>query len=342
MTKVLVATEQTTVDLMIREEDRQRLESMADVTWHTNVSRKTSEDDYLKAISEASPDIIMTGWGSPRLTPRVLEANPQLKCLINITGTLRQYLDPDCYDQGLRVTNWGDVPAASVAEAALMMTLASLRKTYHWQIKMHQEKIWEKDTQGPIPGQWIPQGLFDKTVGLYGFGKIAREYAKMLKPFDVELLVLSSYINEDDKQEFGIEKVASLKELFSRSDVVAVHTGNRPDTHHSVNAEILASMKDGGHIINTARGAIIDTDALVEELKKERLFAALDVYEEEPLPNDHPLRGLPTCLLFPHQGGPTSDYRWRCGAEAVNQVERYIKGEELKHQVTREHYEKTT
>ncbi|MGQ9662482.1 MAG: NAD(P)-dependent oxidoreductase, partial [Kiritimatiellia bacterium] len=70
--------------------------------------------------------------------------------------------------------------------------------------------------------------------------------------------------------------------------------------------------------------------------------AALDVFEVEPLAPDHPLRGLPNCLLFPHDGGPTADYRWRCGANAVDQVERFLKGQPLKYIVTLEHYDRMT
>jgi phosphoglycerate dehydrogenase-like enzyme len=260
--------------------------------------------------------------------------------MVNLSGELKRYVHRECLEKGLVVTNWGDVPSASVAEAALMMMLASLRRVWFWQMDMHQRKRW-RATQDDIP-QWEPEGLFDKTVGIYGFGPIARELVWMLKPFSTTTLVFSSFITEEEKRTFGVETVGSLKELFQRSHIVSVHTGKRPDTHHSVNAEVLAAMHDGGHVINTARGPIIDTDALLAELKRGRLFAALDVYEEEPLPEDHPLRGLPNCLLFPHHGGPTNDYRHRCGRHAVDQVQRYLKGEEPKSVITLTQYDRMT
>ncbi|MCX7590917.1 MAG: hydroxyacid dehydrogenase [Kiritimatiellae bacterium] len=338
MRNLIVVTPQSTVDALLRETDRRRLESLANVTWCTAVNRNTPESEYLRAVAEARAEIIMTGWGSPLLTPAILDANPQVKYVVNLTGELKRYVHRKCLERGLLVTNWGDIPAPVVAEAALMMTLASLRRAYYRQIQMHDRREWPMSD----PPMWTPQTLFDKTVGLYGFGLIAREYVKMLKPFGVRILVFTGWITPEEQKDFGVERVASLKELFARSDVVAIHTGNRPDTYHSVNAEVLALMKDGGHIINTARGPIIDEAALAAELRKGRLFAALDVFEVEPLPPDHPFRGLPNCLLFPHDGGPTEDYRWRCGANAVDQVERYLRGEPLKYVVTLGQYDRMT
>ncbi len=339
MTRILVATPQDTLDALMKTTERERLESLGHVVWRPDLNRQTAEEEYGRALAETRPDILVIGWASPRLTARLLQDNPQLELAINLTGEVKNYVVRECLEQGLTVTNWGDVPAASVAESALMMTLASLRKVYHWQCEMHQNKAWRPDTPNP---RWTPQGLFDKTVGLYGFGRIAREYTLMLKPFNPRILVFSGWIAPEDKTRYGVETVDSLKALFAQSDIVAIHTGNRPDTHHSVNADILAAMKDGGHLIKPARGPIIDTDALVAELKRDRLYAALDVFEDEPLPADHPLRGLAGCLLFPHQGGPTIDYRFRCGVNAVEQVERHVSGTPLKYRIALDQYDRMT
>ncbi len=339
MTRILVAAPQDTLDALMKPQERKRLETLGQVAWRPDLTRQTSEEDYGQALAQTQPEILLTGWGSPRLTGPLLAANPQLKAAINLTGELKKLIARECLEQGLIVTNWGDVPAASVAEGALMMTLSSLRKAYHWQREMHERRSWRPEAHDP---RWIPQGLFDKTVGLYGFGLIAREYARMLAPFQPRLLVFSGWITPEDQARYGVETVSSLKDLFAQSDIVAVHTGLRPDTRHSVAAEVLAAMKDGSHLINTARGPIVDTEALLAELKRGRLFAALDVYEEEPLPADHPLRGLENCLLFPHQGGPTDDYRFRCGVNAIEQIERYRRGETLRYRILPEQYDRMT
>ena len=340
MVKALVATVEGTLKRLMTKCDRDRLDSIADVTWRTDLDKFASEEDYSKAISKANAEIVMTGWSSPRLTMRVMKENPGLKAIINITGEIKHYLDRDCLEAGIIASNWGSVPAASVAEATLMMTLASLRRAWYWQDQMHYKRSWGglKDPSH----KWSAQGLFDRTLGLYGFGLIAREFAKMVKPFGVKPLVFTGWLTPEEKKEYNVESVETLEELFSRCDVVSIHTGNRPDTFHSVNADILSCFSDGSHLINTARGPIIDESALADELRKGRIFAALDVFEEEPLPEDHPFRGLTNCILFPHNGGPTPDYSLRCGKLAVDQVERYNRGEEPLYRISLKQYDRMT
>ena len=321
--KVLVAVPQSTVDALFQPAVRDRLNSIADVVWSTNLDSKTPTETFASAIKAASPDIIVSGWSAPKLTAAICRQNPQLKYAVVLTGTVCPFIERDCIVNGLIVTNWGDVISASIAEAALMMTLMSLRHAVEWQTIMHIERGWKLPDDRP---QIQPLGLFDKTVGLYGFGQIARKFVEMLDPFDVRLVTYSPYDSDAILKEYGVSRAKSLAELFERSDIVSVHAGLTDETRGSVNAAVLSKLKTGGHLINTARGAIIDTNALVDELKTGRINAALDVYEQEPLPAEHPLRELRNCLLFPHQAGPTVDYRFRCGVNAVEQIERIAAG----------------
>ena len=317
--KVLVAVPPKTVEALIQPAVQDRLNSIADVTWSTDLDSGAPTETFAAAVKAASPDIIVSGWSAPKLTAAICRQNPQLKYCIILTGTACPFVERDCIVNGLIVTNWGDVISASIAEAALMMTLMSLRHATEWQTVMHTERGWKLPDDRP---QIQPQGLFDKTVGLYGFGQIARKFVDMLDPFDVRLITYSPYDSDAVLKEYGASRAKSLSELFERSDVVSVHAGLTDETRGSVNAAVLSKLKTGGHLINTARGAIIDTNALVDELKTGRIYAALDVYEQEPLPADHSLRGLRNCLLFPHLAGPTVDYRYRCGLNAVDQIGR--------------------
>jgi phosphoglycerate dehydrogenase-like enzyme len=139
-----------------------------------------------------------------------------------------------------------------------------------------------------------------------------------------------------------VERVGDLKALYASNDVISIHTGNTPENFHIVNAGILGAMQDGAVLVNTARGAIIDTDALVAELRRGRIFAALDVFEEEPLPEDSPLRGLENCLLIPHQAGPTSDRMVDTGRLCIDNIRRYLAGEEPINQLTPARYDSMT
>ncbi|MBT5829080.1 MAG: hypothetical protein HOH77_02700, partial [Candidatus Latescibacteria bacterium] len=109
-----------------------------------------------------------------------------------------------------------------------------------------------------------------------------------------------------------------------------------------VNAEMLATMADGSILVNTARGALIDTDALILELKTGRLLASLDVYEQEPLPSESALRGLLNCQLSPHTGGPTPDRMVDFGRAAIENIARYQTGEAVLHKVDVQTYDLIT
>jgi phosphoglycerate dehydrogenase-like enzyme len=141
---------------------------------------------------------------------------------------------------------------------------------------------------------------------------------------------------------YGVERVEDLKTLYSRNKVVSIHAPKIPETHHSVNAEILAAMPDGASVINTSRGSVIETGALVEELKTGRISASLDVFEEEPLPADSSLRGLPNCHLTCHTAGPTPDRIAHLGQAAIDNVKRYIDGEDALYRVSTEQYDLMT
>jgi phosphoglycerate dehydrogenase-like enzyme len=338
--QVIVVADNPTLDRFLTPAERERLNGMATVAWRPDLGPKASEETYAEALRAAQAEIIVSGWGAPKLTQRAWAANPQLKAMIHITGALKGQVEAACIEGGLVVTNWGDVPARSVAEATLMLTLASLRRAAFWHEEMHHARSWRGECNES--GRWVPQGLFDRTVGLYGFGAIARHFVELMRPFGLTPLVYTGWITPEEEAEYGVKRVERLETLFETCDVISLHTGMRPDTKHTVNAERLALLRDGSHIINTARGGIIDEAALLVELRNQRLFAALDVFEEEPMAPDHPFRGLPNCILFPHQGGPTADYALRCGRTAVDQVERFIRGEPLPHRITLKQYSRMT
>jgi phosphoglycerate dehydrogenase-like enzyme len=298
---------------------REELSSLGEVTWADFWQRENSPEEYRALISAEEPEILVTFWGSGRLTPEILAENPQLKYMCNISGTVRSMVDPECLRRGLMVTNWGGVISRTISEASLMMILASLRRITETTLAMHVRGEW--------PGQQV-RSLFERSVGLHGMGPIAQELVPLLRPFRVELSAYSPNCPDGVFERLGVRRVSSLRELYSSHDVISIHTGNTPENQHIVDAEILGAMRDGAVLVNTARGEIVDTAALVAELKRGRIYAALDVYEEEPLPADSPLRGLENCLLVPHRGGPTADRLVDTGRLCLDNLRRYLAGEE--------------
>jgi phosphoglycerate dehydrogenase-like enzyme len=329
MVKILVAFPENEWDLPFNAEMREELSALGEVTWADFWEKEKTPEEYRALVKAEQPEIIVTFWGSCQLTPEILKENPQLKYMCNVSGTVRKMVEHECLKMGLKVSNWGGVISRTISEASLMMILASLRRVTETTIGMHVRKEWPKERM---------RSLFERTVGLHGMGPIAQELIPLLKPFNVKLSAFSPNCPDAVFEKLGVARVETLKQLYASNDVISIHTGNTPENFHIVSAEILGAMQDEAVLVNTARGAIIDTDALVAELKQGRIFAALDVYEEEPLPADSPLRGLENCMLIPHEGGPTSDRLVDTGRLCIDNIKRYLAGEEPVNQLSYERY----
>jgi len=208
------------------------------------------------------------------------------------------------WDRGIVVVNAAHVIAKYVGEMALLLSLSLLRNISQNDQAMKSGVRWK-------PHAWThTDSLHGKVVGLVGFGLTAREFMKLLAPFDVRILVYDPHVPADVIAEAGARKV-TLEELAEASDIISLHAPKTDETEGMIGKETLSMMKDGALLINTARGSLIDEDALVAELRTGRIRAALDVYREEPLALDHPLRQLPGVILTPHLSGPVMTQRWR-------------------------------
>jgi phosphoglycerate dehydrogenase-like enzyme len=147
-----------------------------------------------------------------------------------------------------------------------------------------------------------PPSLRGSVVGIVSASKVGREVIKLLKPFDVTILMYDPYLSEWDAGSLGVQKVA-LNDLFSRSDFVTVHAPSIPRTNKMIGAEQLKLLKDGAIFLNTSRGGVIDHDALLAEAQTGRIWATLDVTTPEPLPPDSPFLKLPNVFVTPHISG---------------------------------------
>lgn len=224
-------------------------------------------------------------------------------CLREGAGIVRYGVGVDTIDleaakrRGIKVANIPDYGAdIEVADHAASMTLALVRRivTRNAQVKAGQWNIAQKE---PI------YRIADSTLGLVGFGKIARAYLERMRSFGIhDVLVFDPYITDDFAAEFKVVR-AGFEDICRKAQIISLHAPATPETRKLVNAKMLALMNEKTCLINTSRGALIDTDALADALKAGKIFgAALDVIDKEPIADDCPLRGLDNVILTDHTG----------------------------------------
>ncbi len=181
--------------------------------------------------------------------------------------------------------------------------------------------------------QRLPIGNYRRTVGIIGASRIGRRVIELLKPFDYKLVLFDPTVSAAEAMELGTEKV-DLDTLMKVSDIVSLHAPSLPSTRHMIDANKLALMKDGATLINTARGAIIDEAALLATLSTGRIDAIIDVTDPEIPESSSAFYDLPNVFLTPHIAGAVGLERARLGEMAVDEIERFLKGEPLLYGVT--------
>lgn len=299
------------------EERIRQLEQIGCVRWN-ETGRQFTHEELCEAIRDA--DVCVTGWGTPQLDGEVMRHAGRLRLLAHTGGSVNGYVSDAVYAQGVRVVSGNRVFAESVAESVIAYALASLRRIPYYAAGL---------AAGHWPDSFENRGLLDRSVGIVGYGMIARYVVEMLRPFHCPVKVFSRHISQDELRRTGMTQ-ADLPEIFASCDIVSIHSGMTRENYHLITEPLLRGMKPGALLINTARGAVIDEPALCRVLaERPDLFAALDVYETEPLPAGHPLEKLPNTLLMPHQGGPTIDRRLAVTRSIVDDIRRFLAGEEM-------------
>ena len=221
--------------------------------------------------------------------------------------------------RGLRATNTPDVLTNATAELAVALMLATARRITEADASVRDGR-WGRS----VASAFLGRELSGATVGLIGFGRIARRVATLLRGFEVRLLAYSRSKGGDAD---GVE-FRELGDLLEESDFVSLHVALTPETTHLIGAETLAMMRRGAILVNTSRGAVVDTAALIDALRSGRLAAAgLDVYEDEPnVPTE--LRELPNTVLLPHIGSATDSARNAMARLCAENVIAVIEGRE--------------
>lgn len=273
--------------------------------------QQLSEDELIATIGDVDGIIA----GDDPLSARVIEHAPRLKTIAK-WGVGTDAIDFDAAAaRGISVTNTPGVFGEDVADAALGYLLSLTRHITRIHIAV-------------AGGNWLKiEGtrLAGKTVGVLGFGSIGKATARRLVAFGCETVVYDPFpAATENAAELGVASV-DLDELLRRSEVLVLCAPLTPDTRHIMDASAFAKLPDGALFVNVARGPLVDEPALVEALRSGKLAAAaLDVFEDEPLAADNPLRGFEQCVFGSHNGSNTIEGVLQCSAQAVDNLFREL------------------
>jgi len=284
------------------------------------VRRHLADEREVVRTLEGARIVVVMRERTP-LTASVLERLPDLGLIVT-TGSRNAAIDlAACRARGITVCGT-DSRSAPPAELTWALVLALLRGVPQEAAAMRAAGPWQSTVGRDLAG-----ALF----GVIGLGRIGTRVARVARAFDMDVVAWSPHLTEERAEAAGVRLAASKRDLLYRADVVSLHLQLSWSTRGIIDAVDLAAMRRDAYFVNTARAGLVDNDALVRALQQGRLAGAgLDVFDEEPLPADHPFRTLPNVLALPHLGYVTvANYRTYY-TEAVQDIEAWLAGEPLR------------
>lgn len=301
-----------------------RLERLGNVRYNDKTD-ELSQEELTNRLADI--DICISGWGTRTLDETILSKAGDLSLIAHIGGSVGVIASDALYDNDVIICSANQVMAKYVAEGVLTYILAGLRDVSSLTAEMRAgawASGWERS-----------ETLFERKIGFIGLGTVGQHLLDLLDPFDVTALIYDPYADQSKLDGYN-SQFTSLETTLSESSVVSIHASLTKETYHLLKAGQLDSLQDGALLINTARGKIIDQPALVNELDSGRIHAVLDVYEEEPLPADNPIRSLENATLFPHVAGAPS--RSLLIDAVISEIERFVEGDPLLYEIPREQF----
>ncbi|MGW5774777.1 hydroxyacid dehydrogenase [Streptomyces sp. NPDC003863] len=320
---LLLAMAPGVADRLLTDTHRTRLARLAHTDPHLVAHDLTAPGPRV-AAALAEAEILLTCWGATPLTAEVLARAPRLRAVVHAAGSVKHHITDACWERGLRVTSAAGANALPVAEYTLAAILFAGKR-----VLRSAQRYAELRTDDTWLTESTPWGNYRRTIGIVGASRIGRRVVDLLRPFDVDILLYDPYVTTPPP---GTE-LTDLDDLCARSTVVSIHAPQLPSTHHMIGPAQLAAMRAGTTLINTARGSLVDEEALLPHLVTGRLHAILDVTDPELPAPDSPLWTLPNVLLTPHVAGSLGNELHRMADQALEEVARYGRGEPFAEEV---------
>ncbi|MCE0497557.1 MAG: hypothetical protein LV481_06395 [Methylacidiphilales bacterium] len=292
------------------------------------------------ALTELKPSVLVTGWGTPLLPDSYVDSKDlALRYVCHLAGGVKSQLPRRLIERGVLVSNWGESISHTIAEHAVLLVLGLLRNLPEWSGYITH---WQDREQDFPLMNLSTRSLRGKRVGLHGFGAIAREITRMLRPFRVELTAYSKGVPKSLFEEYDVKPASSLEELFATSDIIIECEALTALTRGTVNERLLRLLPENAVFVNVGRGAVVEEAALIKIGLEGRLRIGLDVYEQEPVSSQYPLLRKKNVLLSPHIAGPTEDGLTIMCEFALKNLQRYFQGDKLDGLVSLEIYDRST
>lgn len=322
----LLVMDARTFELQVGPDQRDRLAALVDLGDPVALDELDSAEARARL---ATADVLLTSWGAPELTPERLDAAPRLAAVLHCAGSVRGLVGPAVWERGIVVSSAAEANAVPVAEYTLAAVVMAGKKAPFLAARArHDRDGW---SAALARTDLSNRG---RTIGVVGFSRIGRRVVELLRVLDTaEVLVHDPYADPAQVTASGARPVP-LDELLRSSDIVSLHAPALPETRHMISARELGLMADGATLINTARGALVDHDALAAECRSGRLDAILDVTDPEPLAPDSPLLELPNVMITPHVAGSLGSETRRMSDHAIDELERWVEGRPLATPVT--------
>ena len=260
-----------------------------------------------------------------RIDAELLDAAPRLRVISNMAVGYNNIDVAACTARRIPVGNTPGVLTDTTADFAFALLMSAARRIVEGAdyVRAGRWKTW-----GPM--LLMGQDVHAATLGIVGFGRIGQAVARRARGFDMRVLYYDAYVS-DVNPDLGATSV-DMETLLAESDFVSLHVPLTEETHHLIGEVELRKLKSTAVLVNTARGGVVDPDALYRALRDGQIaYAALDVTEPEPIPDDHPLLGLPNCIVVPHIASSSVATRTKMAVVAARNMLAGLRGERIPH-----------
>ena len=288
------------------------IEKLSELGEVTNISdSKTKTEELISNIVDTDIVVIRS---STKINKDILQEANKLKIIARCGVGIDNIDIEEATNKEIYVTNSPNANIISVAELTIGLIISAARNI-HTSNNSLKDKNWDRN-------KFLGTELYKKQLGLIGFGKAAREVAKRLTAFGMEIVFYDPYVEASEDEANKVE----LDELLKTSDVISIHVVKNEETKNMINDEKLNLIKKGGILVNTSRGGIIDEESLFQKANEDLIFAGLDVFSQEP-PDINETFSKSNIVTTPHLGASTYEAQLKAGLETVQNVSDILNGE---------------